>query len=127
MIDGHAGDAAKERPSISGHVEMKVYFWNSAFFISCSAVNLVPSRLLRATDQVGRLQHVRIPGRQYGSVLYNARQYGSVSYNAKNIKQSETIWVSIIQCERDNIRQSETMSDMIMRESVRQRVCILAR
>ena len=44
-----------------------------------------------------------------------------------NITQSETIWVSIIQCERDNIRQSETMSDMIMPESVRQQVCILAR
>ena len=83
MIDGHAGDAANERPSISGHVEMKVYFWKSAFLISCSAVNLVLARLLRATDQVGRLQHVRIPGRQYGSVLYNARQYGSVSYNAR--------------------------------------------
>ena len=44
-----------------------------------------------------------------------------------SIRQSEIIWVSFIQCERDNIKQSETMSSMIMRESVRQQVCILAR
>ena len=44
-----------------------------------------------------------------------------------SIRQSEIIWVSFIQCERDNIKQSETMSDMIIPESVRQQVCILAR
>ena len=73
---------------------MKVHFWNSAFLISFSAVDLVLSRLLRATDQVGRLQHVRIPGRQFGSVLYNARQYGSVLYNAR-----ETVLGKVRQCQ----------------------------
>ena len=61
---------------------------------------------------------------QFYTVPDNMGQYHTMP---GNIRQSETIWVSIIQCKRDNIRQSETMSDMIMRESVRQQVCILAR
>ena len=61
---------------------------------------------------------------QFYTMPDNKGQYHTMP---NNIRQSETIWVSIIQCERDNIRQSETMSDMIMRESVRQQVCILGR
>ena len=61
---------------------------------------------------------------QFYSMPGNMGQYYTMR---DNIRQKEIIWVSFIQCERDNIRQSETMSGMIMRESVRQQVCILAR
>ena len=131
MIDGHAGDAANERPSISGHVEIKVVFLEFSIFdllFCCQPGPLAPPESNRPRRKITARSYswetIWISFIQCQTILDKVRQWGSVLYNAR---QSETIWVSIIQCKRDNIRQSETMSDMIMRESVRQQVCILAR